>query len=73
MSYDPGRTRKARRSGREKGVHVYLPADELTKAGYDVDQPLTYRVWGTPRGIMLRLYKPDAPLDKPVKVTDTPS
>ena len=50
--------RKAQRSGREKGVRIYIGADELRAAGIDPDgPPPTFRVWGRRRGsVLVRLY-----------------
>ena len=57
--YDKARARKAQRYGKEKGVRVYLAAEELIAAGIDPDGPApTYRVWpGRSGGVTLRLYK----------------
>ena len=57
--YDAGRRRRAKRDGREKGCRVYIPAEELAKAGFDPDGPEPYyRVWGTQRGgVFVRLYR----------------
>lgn len=58
--YDAGARRRAQRSARERGCWVYVPAEELVKAGIDpAGDPPTYRTWGTARGgVMVRLYKP---------------
>lgn len=47
------------RRGREKGCWVYVPADELRKAGLEPDDPPPfYRAWGTKGlGVMIRLYR----------------
>jgi hypothetical protein len=57
--YDHGMRRQASRAGRERGCHVYIPAEELQKAGFDVDGSAPfYRTWGSPRGsVLVRLYK----------------
>jgi hypothetical protein len=58
--YDEVARRQARRTGREKGCWVYVPADELRKAGHDPNgaAPL-YRTWGRSRGsVLVRLYRP---------------
>jgi hypothetical protein len=57
--YDAARRRKATRGGRDRGVRVYIPAEELLKAGYDPDGPPPYfRVWGSSRGgLFVRLYR----------------
>lgn len=59
-SYDEGYRRQARRSGRERGCWLYVPAAELEKAGYDPDGPAPlYRTWGRERGtVLVRLYQP---------------
>lgn len=59
MAYDFARRKKANRSQRERGCWVYIPAEELSKAGVPLDGPPPwYRVWATPRGgVFLRLYK----------------
>jgi hypothetical protein len=56
--YDSARRRQSRRSGRERGVWVYVPAAELLTAGFDPSgPPPAYRVWGRPRGsVLVRLY-----------------
>lgn len=57
-SYDPARRRRATRAGRRKGCHIYIPAAELEKTGYVPGGELPwYRVWGTPRGAMVKFYK----------------
>lgn len=57
--YDSGQRRRAQRRGRERGCSIYIPADELVKAGYDPDGPAPfYRTWGTKRGgVMVQLYR----------------
>lgn len=57
--YDSGARRRAQRRGRERGCWVYIPAEELRKAGYDPDsEPPFYRTWGTPRGgSFVRFYR----------------
>lgn len=57
--YDAGARRRAKRSGREAGCWTYIPAEELTKAGYEPGGELPwYRVWGSKRGgITMRLYR----------------
>lgn len=58
-NYDPGRRRRSRRDGRERGCWVYIPGAELRKAGFTPgDPPPWYRVWGGRRGgLTLRLYR----------------
>lgn len=46
-SHDSKRRRKASRSGRMKGVKVFIPAEELVRAGIDPDgPPPLYRLVG---------------------------
>lgn len=58
-AYDAAKRRRVRQRQRERGVTVYIPADELERAGYDLnDPPRFYRVWGTSRGgLFVRLYR----------------
>jgi hypothetical protein len=58
-SRDSAERRRTRRVGRERGCAVYIPADELVKAGIDPYGPPPYaRVWGAPRGrVVVQLYK----------------
>lgn len=57
-SYDPARRRRTVRRGRERGCWLYIAADELVAAGYSItDPPPWYRVWGSKRGITIRLYR----------------
>jgi hypothetical protein len=58
-SRDSAGRRRTRRVGRERGCAVYIPADELVKAGIDPYGPPPYaRVWGAPRGrVVVQLYK----------------
>lgn len=57
--YDPQLRRRSHRGRRERGVWVYIAAEELVRAGVSVfDPPPDYRVWGGRRGgLFLRLYK----------------
>lgn len=57
--YDARARRRSQRRGREKGCHVYIPAEELQRAGYSPDDPPPwYRVWGSSRGgLFIRLYR----------------
>lgn len=57
--YDSAARRVAQRRGRERGCWVYVPADELERAGWPLDGPPPfYRTWGTRgRGVLVRLYK----------------
>ena len=57
-TYDYAHRRRAKRSGRERGCWTYIPAEELQAAGFDPHGPLPwYRVWGSKRGVVLRLYR----------------
>ena len=57
-NYDPGRRRRSRREGRERGCWVYIPGAELRKAGLEDGPPPWYRIWGGRRGgIVVRLYR----------------
>lgn len=57
--YDHAQRRLAVRAGREKGCWVYIPAQELLKAGHAPGGALPrYRTWGSQRGsVLVRLYK----------------
>jgi hypothetical protein len=57
--YDSGARRRGVRKGRERGCWVYVPAEELQKAGHEPgDPPPFYRTWGTSRGgVLVRLYR----------------
>ena len=57
--YDPARARKALRYGKEKGVRIFISADELRACGIDPDGPTPeYRVWGRRGGsVLVRLYR----------------
>lgn len=57
-SYDDKMRRQAKRSGREHGAWLYVPAEELAKAECGEGEPVYYRVWGQPRGgLLVRLYR----------------
>ena len=57
--YDAAARRVAQRRGRERGCWVYVPAEELVKAGIDpAGEPPLYRTWGTRSGgVLVRLYR----------------
>jgi hypothetical protein len=57
--YDSALRRQSQRRGRQKGCFLYIPADELERAGFDPEGPPPfYRVWGSSRGgLFVRLYK----------------
>ena len=56
--YDHAMRRQSQRNGRERGCWVYIPAEELVKAGVSPFGPAPYyRVWGSRRGsVLVRLY-----------------
>lgn len=57
-NYDHARRRRSKRGGRERGCWIYIPGEELQAAGFEPGGQLPwYRVWGTRRGVVLRLYK----------------
>ena len=57
--YDAAARRVAQRRGRERGCWVFIPAEELVKAGHDpLGDPPFYRTWGTKGGgVLVRLYR----------------
>lgn len=57
--YDAMARRQGTRTQRERGCWVYIPAEELLKAGIDPhDQPPFCRTWGSKRGsVLVRLYR----------------
>lgn len=57
--YDAMARRRSKRTGREKGCWLYIPAEQLDKTGHGGDSPAPfYRVWGAPRGrLTIQLYK----------------
>lgn len=57
--HDHSARRQATRSGRQKGCSIYIPAEDLLKAGFDPNGPLPfYRTWGTKRGgVLVQLYR----------------
>ena len=60
--HDPAAARQSTRQGREKGVRVYIAADDLRAAGIDPHgEPPTYRMWVDPKrkgSVLVRLYHP---------------
>lgn len=48
--YDYAERKRAHRRGREKGCHVYIPAEELRKSPIGETWPLFYRIFGGARG-----------------------
>jgi len=59
IRYDAARARKSQRYGKEKGIRVFIAAEELEAAGIDPNgEPPDYRVWGRRGGsVLVRLYK----------------
>jgi hypothetical protein len=57
--HDHAQRRAAKRTGRERGCWLYIPAVQLLRAGYTADQPAPYyRVWGNARGrVTVQLYR----------------
>ena len=57
--YDAALRRKSKRSRRETGCWLYIPAETLEASGYDPHGPAPfYRVWpGTRGGVRVRLYR----------------
>lgn len=57
--YDAAARKRAQRRGRERGWHIYIPAEELEKAGFPTSGPAPYyRVWGLERDrFLIRLYR----------------
>jgi hypothetical protein len=57
--YDALPRRQSKRTGRERGCWLYIPAEELEASGYDPREPAPfYRVWpGTRGGLRVRLYR----------------
>jgi hypothetical protein len=57
--YDRAARRATVRRGRERGCWLYLPAEELERAGFAPDGPPPFsRVWSGPRGrVVVQLYK----------------
>ena len=57
--YDAAQRRRSVRRGRERGCWIYIPAEELHRAGIDLDAPPPfYKVWGRHgRGLAGRFYR----------------
>lgn len=57
-AHDVQQRRRATRSGRERGCWVYVPAEELVKAGHAPGGPAPfYRTWGSKKGsVLVQLY-----------------
>jgi hypothetical protein len=58
-SHDAMQRRRAVRTGRERGCWVYVPAEELVKAGHASGGALPfYRTWGSKKGaVLVQLYR----------------
>ncbi len=62
--YDAAAHRRAKRSGRERGCWIFIPAEELRAAGLDPENPApAYTTAGRPHGrngtVLVRLYPDD--------------
>ncbi len=57
--YDVARRRRSTRAQRQRGCFIYVPAEELERAGYtSAEPPPYYRVWGRKRGsVIVQLYR----------------
>lgn len=57
-SHDQGARRRSKRKGRERGCWVYIPGEQLERAGVDPrDVPPWYRTWdGRKRTVLVQLY-----------------
>lgn len=59
--HDHAERRRSQRRGRERGCWVYIPAEDLKRAGLDpVDPPPFYRTWADKSGrggVRVRLYR----------------
>jgi hypothetical protein len=55
------------RRGRERGCWLYVPAEQIERAGIDVNgPPPTYRVWdGRKRTLLVQLYADGTTADVP--------
>lgn len=58
-AHDVQQRRRATRSARQRGCYVYVPAEELVKAGWAAgDPPPFYRTWGSKKGsVLVQLYR----------------
>lgn len=56
--HDQAARRRSKRKGRERGCWVYIPGEQLERAGIDPrDEPPLYRTWdGRKRTILVQLY-----------------
>jgi hypothetical protein len=60
-THDTAARRRGKRSGRERGCWLYVPAETLERAGWSLEAPPPwYRLWGSYDGsrgaIVARLY-----------------
>jgi len=57
--YDAMARRRSFRVGRERGVRIFIPEEELEAAGFKGDEPAPfYRTWGYRRGsVIVRFYR----------------
>lgn len=57
--YDHAERRRSLRKQRERGCSIYIPSEELEKAGFSPDDPPPfYRTWGGARGrVVIQLYR----------------
>lgn len=57
--HDTALRRRSRRQQRERGCHVYIPAEDLIATGIDPNDPPPYfRTWAVGRGrVIVRLYR----------------
>jgi len=57
-AYDPARRRQGVRKGGERGLWVYVPAEELEKAQIAVNgSPPFYRLWAHEKAVLVRFYR----------------
>lgn len=56
--YDHAARRLSKRTGRERGCWLYIPAEQLERAGFDLREPPPYfRTWNGRKGtILVQLY-----------------
>lgn len=59
QAYDHAKRRRSKRTGRERGCWLYIPAEELDRAlGRNGDAPPYYRVWGLQgASVIVKLYR----------------
>jgi hypothetical protein len=57
--HDHAARRRPRRTGRQQGCWIYIPAEQLDRTGHGNGQPAPfYRVWGSARGrVTVQLYR----------------